>query len=79
MFYHLLELTNRKKQGLIYGMTLTRFFKFYDIPIDNETDITVSTDNEIYSAKTIRLMKYKLIGGQWVSNDPLDNDNNEEE
>ena len=60
MFHHLLEITSRKKQGLDYGMALTRFFKFYDIPIDDETDVLFPTENKVYTAKTIRLMKYKL-------------------
>ena len=80
MFHQLLEITNRKKQGLVYGMTLTQFFKFYDIPIDDETNIIVPTENEVYMAKTVRLMKYKLQRGQWVPNDPLDvNDDGDED
>lgn len=56
MFHYILKITNRKKQGLVYGMALTRFFKLYDIPIEHETDIVVPTENEIYTTKTIRLM-----------------------
>lgn len=43
-------------------MALTQFFKFYNIPIEDETDIITPSDNEVYSAKTSRLMKYKLVG-----------------
>lgn len=58
---------------------LIQFFKIYDISIKDETAIIVPTANEVYSTKTIRLMKYNLVGGQWVSNDPLDRNNDEDD
>lgn len=44
-------------------MSLTRLFKFYEIVIEDETEIVVPTDNKIYSAKIIWLMKYHLVEG----------------
>ena len=79
MFHHLVEITNRKKQGLVYGMALTRFFKFYDIELNDETDVIVPTDNELYTTKTLRLMQYSIQRGQWVPNDPRDIDDSEDE
>ena len=79
IFDKFLDIMSHSSSGLGYGMALTRLFKYFDIQLDEESDMHELTEHEIYSERTFHQMHYHVDNGRWTFNDPNDVEVSEEE
>ena len=66
IFHQLIEVTERQKGNLPYGMALTVLFMSWGIDTSIETDIYVPGPHDWYSKHTLHLMHYEIRRNKWV-------------